>query len=101
MRFRRLCCLTRIVVTDDVKPAFRWRNSNQSVCDYTFAPCEHRVPFFLSLHAHLIIEESLESLMLRFLPQVFARVTLLFYHVVHGFVCGYSMREILRFWHGS
>jgi hypothetical protein len=98
MRYRRLRCLTRIEVTDDVKPAFRWRQSNQYVCDFLFEPREHRVPLFLSLHAHLIIEQTLECLALKLLPQLFSRVTLLFYDVVHGFVCAYSMKQIVAFW---
>jgi hypothetical protein len=49
----------------------------------------------------LRIEEALESLALRFLPQLFSKVTLLFYHVFHGFVCAYSMREIVVFWRDS
>lgn len=86
-------------MTDDVGSMFRWRNSNQHVCGFCgFEPREHRVPFFLSLHGHLIIEQSLEYLALELVPQLFSNGFLLFYDVLHGFVCGYSMGEILVFW---
>ena len=101
MRFRRLACISKIDVTDDVEPAYRWRNSNQNLIGYDYGVCEHRVPFFLSLHAHLVVEEKLEYLGLKFMPKLLCNVWLLFYTVTHGFVCGFSMRESILFWKSS
>ena len=95
---KRFRCLTRIVVTDDVKPCYRWRLSNQYICDYYLEVREHRVPFFLTLHAHLIIEETLGVIGTKFLTQLFSKVILLFYDIVYGLVSGHSMKEIGGFW---
>lgn len=97
---KRFRCLTRVQVTEDIKPCYRWRISNQSSCGSFFEVREHRVPFFLTLHVHLIVEWILEDMSRKLVPQVFSKVTLLFYDVVHGFVCGYGMRDILEFWKG-
>jgi len=101
MRYRKVRCLTQVLVTEDSKLAFRWRAFNASTCDFYFEVRQHRVPFFLSLQAHLRIEETLESLARTFLPHLLSRVTLLFYHVIHGLVCAYSMPEIIVFWKTS
>lgn len=85
-------------MTDDIKPCYRWRMSNQSVCGSFFEVCEHRVPSFLTLHVHLIIEDALEVVAGKFLPQIFSKITLLFYDVIHGLICAYDMRDILDFW---
>ena len=98
MRFR---CLTRIQITEDIKPCYRWRVCNQSSCDSFFEVCEHRVPSFLTLHMHLIIEDILSFIGMKFLPKILSKITLLFYHVVYGIVCGYNMKEILDFWKGG
>lgn len=98
MKHRKVRCLTKIAVTDDIKPCYRWRNSNQYICDSYFDMEEHRVPFFLTLHAHLIIEETLEGIAIKFLPQLFSKITSLFYDIIHGFVSDYNMKEILDFW---
>jgi len=98
MKYEKVRCLTRVVVTDDIRPCYRWRVSNQSICDYYLEVREQRVPFFLTLHAHLIIEETLGVIGSKFLPQLFSKVTLLFYHIIYGIVSGHSMKEISSFW---
>jgi len=85
-------------MTENIKPCYGWRVCNQSSCGSFFKMREHRVPSFLTLHMHLIIEESLEVVARKFLPQIFSKITLLLYDVVHGVVSGYSMRDILDFW---
>ena len=95
---KRFRCLTRIQVTEDIKPCYKWRVSNQSSCGSFFEVREHRVPSFLTLHMHLIIEEVLEVVPRKFLPQIFSKITLLFYDIIHGVVSGYNMRDILDFW---
>lgn len=95
---KRFRCLTRIPTTDDNKPCYRWRVSNQYICGYDLEVAEHRVPFFLTLHAHLIIEETLEGIAMKFQPQLFSKIIDLFYDIIHGLVSGYSMKEISSFW---
>ena len=85
-------------MTEDIKPCYRWRVGNQSSCGSFYEVREHRVPSFLTLHMHLIIEDALEVVARKFLPQIFSKITLLFYDVIHGVVSGYSMRDILDFW---
>lgn len=98
MKYKKMRCLTRSPVTDDVKPCYRWRNYDQTEIGFTFYVYEHRVLFFLTLHAHLIIEETLENLTRILLPQLFSKITLLFYDVIHGLICAYNMKDILDFW---
>ena len=98
LKYRKVSCLTRIPTTDDIKPCYRWRIVNQIICDYDFEVREHRVPFFLTFHAHLVIEEILEVVLMKFLPELFSDVTLLFYDIVYGLVSGHSMKEISNFW---
>jgi hypothetical protein len=99
MTHRKIRCLTRTPITEDTKPCHRWRFSNQTKCGSDFEVREHRVPSFLTLHAHLIIEETLENVTNKLLPQPFSKITLLFYHIFHGFIAGYRMKEIYIFWH--
>lgn len=87
-------------MTEDIKPCYRWRVCNQASCGSFFKVCEHRVPSFLTLHMHLIIEEALEVVGRKFMSQIFSKITLLFYDVIHGVVSGYNMRDILDFWKG-
>jgi len=49
---------------------------------------------------HLIIEKVLEVVAMKFLPQIFSKITLLFYDIIHGVVSCYNMRDILDFWKG-
>ena len=98
MEHRKIKCLTRIEITEDIKPCYRWRVSNQSICGYELEVAEHRVPFFLTLHMHLVIEEILHTLAMKLEPQPFSKITLLFYDVIHGLVSGYNMKEISSFW---
>ena len=98
MKHRKIRCLTRVETTDDIKSCYRWRNSNVHICSYDLEVAEHRVPFFLTLHTHLIIEETLHNLALKFIPQLFSKTTFLFYDIIHGLVSSYSMKEISDFW---
>jgi hypothetical protein len=85
-------------MTEDGKPYYSWRVFDQSPCGLFSEMREHRVPFFLTLHAHLIIEETLGVIGGKFLPQLFSKVILLFYDIVYGIVSGYSVKEISSFW---
>jgi len=59
----------------------------------------HRLPFFLSLHAHLVLEEKIEDLW-----NIFGgafrepKIILLIYDIIHGVICAYNMKQILEFW---
>jgi hypothetical protein len=50
------------------------------------------------LHGHLVLERILESFAMKLLPRLFSKVWLLFYTVVHGLICGFSIRESVVFW---
>lgn len=54
----------------------------------------HRVPWFLSLALHILLESVQVSLAIRlkFLYSLFA------FHFFHGIICGYGMKEILEWW---
>lgn len=58
---------------------------------------KHRVPFFLSLHAHIKIEEVLERL-ISVVVRFQCKNLLFFYDLIHGLICAYGMRDILYFW---
>lgn len=98
MKHRIIKCLTRIPTTDHIEPYPRWRAFDDSIVEWNLEVAEHRVPFFLTLHAHLIIEATLENIANKFLPKLFSRITSLFYDIIHGFVSGYNMKEISNFY---
>jgi hypothetical protein len=98
MKYEKVRCLTRVETTDDTKPCYRWRAHNQFICDYSLEVREHRVPSFLTLHAHLIIEEILTVIAMKFQPQLFSKITDLFYDIIRGLVSGHNMKEISSFW---
>jgi len=54
----------------------------------------HRVPWFLSLALHILLESVQVSLAIRLklLYSLFA------FHFFHGIICGYNMKEILEWW---
>lgn len=86
--------------TDNNEPCYRWRYCEEYVCGSTpeFYPYKHQVPFFLTLHAHIVIETTLESVARKFIPKLFSKIINLFYDVVHGFVSSHNMKEILNWW---
>ena len=98
MRYKIVECLSRDIV--DGGEAFEYAGKEWvgvSVFGKTLSKHRHRFPWFLSLHAHLRLEECVEDFY-PFYPRFLFRYLLLPYDILHGFVCGYSMREILSWW---
>jgi hypothetical protein len=60
--------------------------------------CDHRVPWFLSLHAHLAIEHILEGLWNLLFIQFPFKNLLFVYDALHGVICSRNMNEILEWW---
>jgi hypothetical protein len=100
MKYRLFQRKSRVELqTDDrLQWAFTWKEYMPTVSEYSYEERIHRVPFFLSLHAHLRIEEFLGDISERFLLPFVCKPLLLPYHIVHSLVCGYGMKEILLFW---
>lgn len=97
-RYRVVRCLSRTEITEDSKLIYRWRVGNQSCYDSYLEWHVHRVPFFLSISAHVTIEWILGSLGRCLIPRLFENLFFLFYDVVYGVVCAHGMKEILTFW---
>ena len=94
-------CLSRSLLND----TWLWMYATQSyVLCYTGTQNpkrvqSHRVPFFLSIHSHLTLEEKIEDFwMLARLNRFNPKKLLFIYDVLHGLVCGYTMQEIITFW---
>ena len=51
----------------------------------------HRYPKWMGLKVHIVLEEVMDRAPLELRPKLYM------YHIVHGWLCNYSMREILRF----
>jgi hypothetical protein len=100
MKHKIVQCLSRTEIETKDRWSYAWKQyvKDVVVVKYGLGLEEHRVPWFLSLHAHLRIEETLQDLASLVLPQ-FAFKPLIFPYVfLHGLICGYDMKEILRFW---
>jgi hypothetical protein len=101
MRFKIVQCLSRGIV-DAEKDVwiYAWKEwvglSINSDIEKGVQP--HRVPWFLSLHAHLRSEEALEDLSNVIFPQFAFKKLLFVYDVLHGIICGYGMKEMLEWW---
>jgi len=102
MKYKVVQCLTYQPISDKDKWIYTWKQFAGIACyrtsEYEFHVNKHRIPFFLSLHAHLIIEHLTETLWNLVFKQFPCKRLLLVYDLIHGFVCGYNMREILHFW---
>jgi hypothetical protein len=101
MRFKIVQCLSRDIV-DAEKDVwiYAWKEwvglSKNSDTEKSVYP--HRVPWFLSLHAHLRSEEALEDLTNMIFTQFPFKKLLFVYDVLHGTICAYNMKEILEWW---
>jgi hypothetical protein len=99
MKYKIVQCLSRNVVDDKDQWIYAWKVWVGGAKVGGAAINKHRVPFFLSLHAHLRIEETVEDLFNKTIfPQFAFKKLLLPYDIIHGLICGYNMREILRWW---
>jgi len=101
MRLRIVQCLSRdIVDAEEDVWVYAWKEwvglSKNS--DTTKSVYPHRVPWFLSLDAHLRIEEALEDLSNMIFPQFAFKKLLFVYDVLHGIICAYNMKEIWGWW---
>lgn len=67
---------------------------------YSIRIQNHRVPWFLTLHLHILLERVIMEGRSRFLGQFPFTPLFLPYDILFGVICGYNMREILWFWRG-
>jgi hypothetical protein len=100
MMFKIVECLSRDIVDGGDAWAYAWKEwVGVGIHGKTLSKHEHRFPWFLSLHAHLRLEECLEDLSDKSIyPKFLFKPLQLPYDIIHGFICGYSMREILSWW---
>jgi hypothetical protein len=99
MRYRIVECFSKDnVVEDRLKWIYAWKQWVGVPIKFDIGVCKHRVPFFLSLHAHVKIEETLRALGNVVFPQFTCKILRFPYDFIYGFICGYSMKEILDFW---
>ena len=97
-RFKVVQCLSRCdVIEDRLEWIFPFKEWCGVPIRYDVGLCKHRVPWFLSLHAHVIIEEVFEDL-ISVIVRFQYRKLLFFYDVVHGLVCAFDMKDIIDFW---
>jgi hypothetical protein len=101
MRYRLLQCKTRIEMTSDdkLKWVFTQKHYMPTISGYEYSDEIHHVPFFLSLHAHLRIEEFLCHVSEKFLGSFLCRPLMFPYHFIYGLVSCHSVRDILEFSH--
>lgn len=91
-------CLSRnVVVEDKLKWIYACKEWVGVPTKFDVGLCEHRIPWFLSLHAHVKIEEVLEDL-IRVVVRFPYKKLLFFYDIIHGLICAYDMKDILDFW---
>jgi len=100
MKYELVQCLSRDVIEGEDRWVYAWKEwVNVSRFGKSVSKYQHRVPSFLTLHAHLRIEETIEDLWNKTIfPQFAFRPLMLVYDLLHGIVCAYGMREILRWW---
>jgi hypothetical protein len=97
-------CFTRFPSIDRDRWIYPWKEftavASYFSSEYFCTIAKHRVPYFLSLHAHLSIEHALESLWNVFFAQFPFKNLMLVYDILHGLICSFNMREILEWWRG-
>jgi hypothetical protein len=99
MQMKTVQCLSRNIVDGKDQWVYAWKDwATVSRWGKNVSKHQHRISWFLSLHAHLRIEETVEDLAHLVFPQFAFKPLLLPYDIVHGIICGYSMRGILNFW---
>jgi hypothetical protein len=100
MNYKIVQCLSRTVIDAEDGWTYAWKEyvGDAVIVKYGLALMKHRIPHFLSLHAHLRIEETLEDLAHLIFPQFAFKTLLLPYDIIHGIICGYNMREMLDYW---
>jgi hypothetical protein len=96
--FKIAQCLSKnVVIEDRLEWIYPFQEWVAVPIKYDVSFCEHRVPWFLSLHAHVVIEEVLEDLV-RVVVRFPYKKLLFFYDIIHGLICAYGMKDILDFW---
>lgn len=100
MKFKIVQCLTKDdVIEYKLKWSYALKEYAPMPSEFGIAVCEHRVPFFLSLQAHVKIEDIVRDSGLRiFVFPQFDGILRFPYDLIHGIICGYNMKEILEFW---
>ena len=85
------------MIEDKLEWIYPWKEWVGVPTKYDVGLCKHRVPWFLSLHEHVIIEQLLEDLVAAVARFPYKKL-LFFYDVVHGLICACDMKDILDFW---
>jgi hypothetical protein len=100
MKYKIIHCLSRQVIDaqDGWSYSLKEYVGDVVILKYGLAIMKHRVPWFLSLHAHLRMEKTLEDFAHLIFPQFAFKPLLLTYDIIHGLICGFGLREILEFW---
>lgn len=101
MQRRTFICQSRVPVIEEIIPG------KPQILGYSQCVAEHKhnVPIWLTLDAHLIAEDLLEDTFRIVLSEFscysrVAKILLLPYDFAHGWLCGYSMEEIMAWWCG-
>lgn len=99
MKYKIIHCLSRDIVDGKDQWVYAWKEwVGVAKFGKSISKHQHRIPWFLSLHAHLRIEETLEDFYHLIFPQFAFKPLLLIYDIIHGLICGFDIREILEFW---
>ena len=100
MNYKIVQCLSRDIIDGKDQWIYAWKEwVNVAKSGKSQSKHQHRIPWFLSLHAHLRMEETLEDLVNKMIfPQFAFKTLLLPYDIIHGIICGYNMREMLDYW---
>ena len=102
MKYKSFICLQPDLIIDTDKWSYTWKEflGFNSVLHPRYVLCvrKHRVPFFLSPYAHIVIEQKLEFIFGAIFQQFICRGTCLIYDILHGILCAYGAREIMDFW---
>jgi len=100
MKVREICCNSRVAMIigppkwDYMRKEFVY---SHRLC-WIQRPTRHRIPFFFTPQLHLLFERVLEDAFEFVFEGVWFKSLWLPYHILHGIICGYNMREILKFW---
>ena len=99
MKHKIVQCFSRDIVEGKDLWVYPWKEwMNVATYGKKVSKHRHRIPWFLSLETHLRMEEIVEDLAELIFAQFPFKALLLPYDIVHGFICGYGMKEILTWW---
>ncbi|MCJ7633947.1 hypothetical protein MUP77_16370 [Candidatus Bathyarchaeota archaeon] len=94
-------CLTRLPIIDRQRWLYPLKEFAGIISyfssEHVYTIAEHKIPDFLSVHAHLSIEHVIEASWNLFAQFPFKRL-LFGYDVLHGLICVFKMKEILEWW---